>query len=207
MTRLLARLSRDDGGSALTEFAIVAPVLCLLMTGAFDMAHTLYTRSVLEGIVQKTARDSGIEDSVDPAVQTQIDEKIRKQVKALANNSTITISRRFYRTFAKAATARREDFTDSTTGPFSNGTCDNNEPYIDANNNGVWDRDGGDAGQGGAKDKTVYTVNVSYPRMLPIWKFVGIGNTVNLTASTVLMNQPYTDQGSYTVTNTQRNCS
>ena len=201
MIRLVS-LARDERGSALTEFAILAPTLCLLMAGAFDMAHTLYARSTLQGIVQKTARDSGIEDSADPAVQAQIDEKIKKQVRALVNNSTITITRRFYRTFGQAAAAQAEPWTNTN----GNSVCDAGEPYTDKNNNSVWDADGGDAGQGGAKDKTVYTVKVDYQHMLPIWKYIGGSNQVNLTATTVLMNQPYTDQGSYTVTNTVRNC-
>ena len=71
----------------------------------------------------------------------------------------------------------------------------------------MWDKDGGDGGQGGAKDKTVYTVKVSVPHMVPLWKFVGGSNTVNISAATVLTNQPYTDQGSYTVTTTIRNCA
>jgi Flp pilus assembly protein TadG len=201
MTRLLS-LRADERGAALVEFAIVAPVMSLLLVGGFDVAHILYTKSALQGIVQKTARDSGLEDSADTATQAQIDAKITRQVKALANNSTITITRRFYRTFNAAAAAKAETWTDTN----GNGTCNGGEPYVDANNNGVWDSDGGDSGQGGAKDKTVYTVNVSYPHMFPLWKFIGGSNTVKISASTVLMNQPYTDQGSYTATTTIRNC-
>lgn len=200
--RMLRALGSDERGAALVEFAIVAPVLSLLLVGGFDVAHILYTRSALQGIVQKTARDSGLESSTATATQTAIDAKVTKQIKALANNATISFSRRYYRTFSDAAAAQAETWTDTN----GNGTCNNGEPYTDENNNGVWDADGGDDGQGGAKDKTVYTVNISYPHMFPLWKFIGGSNTVNLSASTVLMNQPYTDQGSYTVTNTIRNC-
>ncbi|HEX8415310.1 MAG TPA: TadE/TadG family type IV pilus assembly protein [Sphingomicrobium sp.] len=198
-----APLLRDERGATAIEFAILAPVLCLFMTGIFDVAHTLYTRSVLQGVVQKTARDATLEDATDTASQAILDEKIRKQVRALANNSTIAITRRYYRTFSDAAAAQAEPYTDTN----SNGTCNGGEPYTDKNNNGVWDRDGGDDGQGGAKDKTVYTVKISFDRMFPLWKFIGGSQTSNMTASTVLMNQPYTDQGSYTVTNTVRYCA
>ena len=204
--RVLRRLHSDERGATVVEFAIVAPVMGLVLLGAFDVAHTLYMRGVLQGIVQKVARDSTLEDSTEIVNQTTLDNKVKAQVAAVANNATITITRRFYRTFSTAAAARAETFTDSPTGPFRNGTCDNNEPYEDANLNGVWDRDGGNAGQGGAKDAVLYTVEVSYPRFFPIYRFIGGSTTTKVTGSTVLRNQPYGDQSSYG-TMRVRNCT
>jgi len=186
-------LARDKAGATVVEFAIVAPVLCLVLLGAFDIGHTLYMRSVLQGILQKAARDATLESGTEATQQALLDEKVRKQVRALANNATIDFSRRYYRTFSDAAAARAERWTDSNT----NGRCDNGEPYDDENNNSVWDADGGNEGQGGAKDATLYTVKVRYPRFFPIYRFVGGSDTTRLTASTVLRNQPYGDQGSY----------
>lgn len=197
------RFLGDDRGAVLTEFAFVAPVMCLFLVGGFDIAHSLYMQADLQGIVQKTARDGGLEAGATAAQQAALDAKVTSQVKALANNATVTFTRRFYRTFSDAAVAKAEKWTDTN----GNGTCDANEPYIDANNNSAWDADGGDAGQGGAKDKTVYTVTVTYPRMLPLDKFIpGLPAQQTFTAKTVLQNQPYTDQGSYLVTSTVRNC-
>lgn len=195
-------LLRDRRGVSVTEFGFVAPVLCLFLVGAFDLAHTLYMESVLQGIVQKTARDSALESGTVAAQQQKTDDKVRGQVWALARNATITFNRRFYRTFAAASAAKPENWTDTN----GNGVCDNGEPYVDANNNNSWDADGGDAGQGGAQDKTIYTVTVTYPHMLPVMNFIGLGKNVTLVAKTVLQNQPYADQGSYTTTNTVRNC-
>jgi Flp pilus assembly protein TadG len=201
------KLARDERGGTLIEFAIVAPVMCLFLVGAFDIAHSLYMQSALEGIVQKTGRDSGLESGATTTQQAAIDAKVTSQVKLLANNATLTFARRYYRTFSAAAAARREDFADSTSGIFKNNTCDNGEPYTDANNNGVWDADGGDGGQGGAKDKTVYTVQVTYPRLFPLHGFLpGLSGTQVMKANTVLQNQPYADQDSYLTTNTVRNC-
>lgn len=198
-----SRLRADQRGVTAVEFSIVAPVLCLLLAGAFDMAHSLYMTAVLQGIVQKTARDGSLESGTETAQQTALDNRVRAQATALANNSTITITRRFYRTFSAAAAAQAERWTDTDV----DGTCDHGEPYTDTNNNGVWDADGGDAGEGGAKDRVVYTVKVSYPRLLPIYGFIpAIGNTQTISATTVLENQPYSDQGSYTNAPTTRNC-
>lgn len=194
-------LRRDESGATVVEFAMVAPVLGLVLLGAFDVAHTLYTRAAMQGVVQKTARDSTLESGADATAQTALDDKVRAQVKALANNATITINRRFYRTFSDAAAARAEDWTDTN----GNGVCDGSEPYQDANRNNSWDRDGGNAGQGGAKDATLYTVTASYPRIFPLYNLVGGSRTTTITASTVLRNQPYGDQGSYG-TSQVRNC-
>lgn len=194
---LVRRLRSDQQGATLVEFALIAPVMCMLLLGAFDMGHTLYMRSVLQGIVQKTARDSTLEQNVEASARTTIDNRVRTQVTAIANNADVVITRRFYRTFSDVAAARAEAFTDSTAGKFKNGVCDNGEPYEDANGNQTWDRDGGNEGQGGAKDATLYTVTVSYPRFFPIDKFIGGDATTKVVASTVLKNQPYANQGSY----------
>ena len=186
-------LPRDEAGATVVEFAMVAPLLGFVLLGAFDIAHTLYTRAVLQGFVQKTARDSALESGAGTAAQDALDAKVRSQAKVMANNAEVTITRRFYRTFTDAAAARAEVWTDTN----NNGTCDESEPYEDANRNGTWDADGGDAGQGGAKDATVYTVKLAYPRMFPFYNLVGGSRTTTITASTVLRNQPYADQGSY----------
>lgn len=189
----LRQLRRDERGATIVEFGFVAPALCLVLVGSFDTGHSLYMRAVLQGIVQKVARDSALETNTTTDQQTALDDKVRASVRAVANNSTITFTRRFYRTFSKAAAAQAEAWTDTD----HNGTCNNNEPFQDDNLNGTWDSDGGNSGQGGAKDKTLYTVNVSYPRFFPLWKFIGGSNTTRISASTVLANQPYNDQGSY----------
>jgi len=193
-------LVRNERGATIVEFAIVAPVLSLMLVGAFDVAHSLYMRATLQGIVQKTARDATLE-SADTAAQTALDNKVKAQVRALANNSTIVITRRYYRTFSKAAAAAAEAFTDTN----HDGRCDNGEPYQDDNNNSTWDADGGDNGQGGAKDRAVYTVTVTYPRFFPLYKIIGGSTTTKIAATTILENQPYSDQNSYG-TPTVRNC-
>ena len=203
MTARLAHLPSDRRGVTAVEFGIIAPVMCLLLAGAFDMAHSLYMTSVLQGIVQKTARDGSLESGTAATQQQKLDNRVREQVLALANKATVTVDRRFYRTFSDAAAAKEEKYTDTD----KDGLCDNGEPYTDTNNNNVWDADGGDEGEGGAKDRVVYTVTVSYHRLLPIYSFVGLGDTQTITARTVLQNQPYSNQGSYAPAGTDKHCT
>jgi Flp pilus assembly protein TadG len=196
-------VATDTRGAAAIEFAILAPTLCLLLVGGFDVAHSLYMRGVMQGVLQKTARDGALESGGAAAQQAAIDAKVRKQVLNLHKGATVTFKRRFYRNFSEAAAAAAEPLTDSN----GNGRCDNGEQYQDNNNNNTWDADGGNEGQGGAKDRVLYTVTASYPRLLPLHKFLPlVPPTEVVTASAALINQPYTDQGTYGAP-TPRNCA
>ena len=200
--RAAGRLVKDRRGATVVEFALVAPVLAVLLMGAFDVGHGLYVNAALQGIVQKTARDSALEGGTSAATAAALDKQVSDQVRALASNAQVTISRRFYRNYAAVAAKKAENFTDTN----KNGTCDKGEPYEDANLNGIWDRDGGNAGQGGAKDATVYTATVTYTRLFPFWRLVGGSPTARVSATTVLRNQPYGDQGNYGAA-VVRNCT
>lgn len=199
----IQRLRSDDSGSAAVEFGALSMVLMMMLMGGFDLGHTMYVKAILQGEVQRAARASALETGADAAAQGTIDQKLRTQIQRLNSNATVTISRRFYRTFSKASAAQHEPFTDTN----SNGVCDNGEPYTDQNFNNTYDADGGDSGQGGAKDIVIYTARVTYPRLFPVGKLLGFSPNVDMTAQTVLANQPYGDQNAYsTATPPVRNC-
>jgi hypothetical protein len=63
----------------------------------------------------------------------------------------------------------------------------------------------GVSGQGGAKDTVQYTVRVNYPRLLPIAGFIGLPERVDMSAITVMNNQPYGEQAAGAAM-TVRNC-
>ncbi|WP_114954261.1 TadE/TadG family type IV pilus assembly protein [Sphingosinicella terrae] len=192
----------DDRGAALTEFGLLLPVIAMLLLGAMDAGHTLYVRSVLEGEIQKAARDSGLESGTAEATRALIDGHVRDQLRKLGiEEAEVTVSRRFFRTFTEAEVAEGEPFTDSN----GNGECDQGEPYEDHNGNSAHDADGGDAGQGGARDTVVYTVSVDYDRMFPMNGLIGLPSRVEMEGATVMNNQPYGEQGTYGPT-VVRNC-
>ena len=195
-----AGLRHDVRGTTLVEFALLIPVMGLMLMGFLDIGHTLYMRSVLQGEVQKAARDSGLEAGATTANQAAMDAKVRAQVLKLKRNATVTITRRAYRSFSQAAAAQAEPFTDTN----GNGRCDAGEPYEDRNANGTRDLDGGNAGQGSAKDAVLYTVALSYPHEFPIDKMMNLPSTTTVKATTVMKNQPYGEQG--TDTTVVRNC-
>jgi Flp pilus assembly pilin Flp len=195
------RLTKDKKGIAAVEFAVIAPVFLVVLMGGMDFGHTLYVQAVLQGAIQKAARDNTLDTSTSAAAITAIDTEVRGAVSNINKDANLQITRRFYRTFSQASAKIPEVWTDTNT----NGVCDLGEPYVDANNNGFWDADGGDEGQGGARDVTIYKATMTYPRLFPTNTLIGFPANVTITAQTVLSNQPYGEQGVYAAP-ANRNC-
>jgi len=185
--RLLACLARDSRGVTVVEFAMIAPVFLMMLLGAFDMGFNMYTAAVLQGAIQEAARDSTIEGA--GASVDLVDAKVRDVVNHVTPNAIVTFSRKAYSNYADIG--RPEDFTDID----GDAACDHGEPFEDVNGNGIWDRDRGTAGNGGARDAVLYEVTVNYPRAFPVAKLFGQGDRMVTVARTVLRNQPYALQG------------
>jgi Flp pilus assembly pilin Flp len=203
MTISIKRFWRDQGGTSVMEFGLIAPVAVMMMLGTMDVGHTYYVRSVLDGAMQNAARDSSLEGAVTEAQQTVIDKRIIDSVRAISPNAKVKPTRRYYKTFSEAAAAKAEEFTD--TEDDLDGICNNNEPYVDANNNGEFDEDGGDSGQGGAQDVVIIKVRVTFPRLFPMAALIGLPNDVTIDSNSILANQPYGNQAEYG-TATTGNC-
>jgi Flp pilus assembly pilin Flp len=197
MRRLLSRLHRDETGVSAIEFAMISPALFVMLFGLFDLSYNMYTAEMLQGAIQKAARDSTIEGA---ATETaELDQIVAKAVHAVAPQATLTFSRTAYANFTDAA--RPEDFTDLN----DDGTCNDGEPFEDANGNDTWDALG-KAGFGGARDAVLYSVRVDYKRAFPIASFIpGQSDDLTLVANTVLRNQPY-GQGDTPMAPPKGNC-
>lgn len=183
---LLNRLRADRRGAAAVEFAIIAPTLMVVMTGLGDFAHASYVKSVLQGAVHKAARDGTLETA--STNLGAIDQKVRNLVYPTINNATFSFERTAYSTFSNVG--RPEPFTDSN----GNGVRNAGECYQDYNNNNGWDADMGRSGGGGARDIVLYTVKVTYPRIMPIYGLLGWSQYNTVEATTALKNQPYGTQ-------------
>ena len=182
IARCLRNLRQNESGVSIVEFGLLAPVLSLMLIGLFDLSYNMYSKTMLHGAIQEAARGSTIEG----AVATGIDANVTAAVHDVVPNATLNFSRTAYANFTDVR--QPEDFSDLN----GDATCNDGEPYEDANNNGMWDTDRGSAGMGGARDAVLYEVTVTYPRMFPLGPFIGVSNEVSTTASTVLRNQPYT---------------
>ena len=198
-------LAKDSEGIAAVEFALIAPVFMTILLGTMDLGHTLYVQALLQGSVQKASRDSSLQTGTLSANQATIDTIVTEQVQRLNRDAEVTVTRRSYYTYSEAAASTPEDFTDTPSDP--DDICNNGEPYVDLNDNDTWDEDGAVDGQGGARDKAVYTVTMAYPRWLPIDKFIpGLSPDISVSALTVLANQPYGEQQIIT-SNQVKNCT
>lgn len=187
----LQGLARNEDGVTVVEFALVAPALLVLVLGVFDLAYNVYTNGIVNGAIQRAARGSTIEGA--SSNQAKLDAIVTSEVRSVTPNATLTFERKAYASFSDVG--RPEDFTDRD----NDGICNNGEPYEDANRNGRWDTDPGAAGFGGARDAVLYTVTVTYPRLVPIAALIpGQNKYFTLKTRSVLRNQPYGAQDALT---------
>lgn len=194
----IRRLSSDQDGIATVEFGLIASVFCMMLLGAFDLSHSVYVRSVIEGEMQTAARSSALQSGNAQMQRDLVDSMVRTQMLELNNKAQITFSRRYYRSFTQALNAQHEmDINSAIPAKNNDGVCETGETYADTNNNSSYDLDGGDAGQGGAQDIVVYSATMSYPRMFPMAGLMGWDPNLAIKATTVLQNQPYNAQSQY----------
>lgn len=194
MIRRMGVQACDERGSVATEFAIVAPVMLLLMMGLGELSFQGYVQSVLTGAVEKAARDSTIQGN--DAKADEIDDKVKEMVRRVVPAAKFDPSERT--NFDSYAAIAGEPFTDAkwpnnSSGVYD-GICNHGESYTDVNNNGSYDLKLGATGQGGANDVTKYQMTMKYDRLFPIAGWIGWSNTVTLSAATILKNQPYATQ-------------
>ncbi|MEM1052284.1 MAG: TadE/TadG family type IV pilus assembly protein, partial [Pseudomonadota bacterium] len=126
---LIKRLRREEKGATLVEFAIVAPVLILMIMGIFDMAHSQYTSALINGAMQKAGRDLTLESagSNEQAIDTLVTNQIMNVAPASA---TITLDKLAHFDFSDIGEAEQIVEDDG------NQICDPGETYIDSNGNG-----------------------------------------------------------------------
>ncbi len=165
------------------EFAFVAPPLLLLIMGTLDVGHQLYTSTVLQGTLQKAARAATLESATGSI--TEIDQKIKDQVKTVMSGADVTITRTNFQNFSDAVTPEKHTDTNGDK------ICNNGEAFEDLNNNSTWDKNRGRIGLGGANDAVVFKAELSYERPLPMGSLIGLSDEVTIVAQTVLRNQPY----------------
>ncbi len=185
-------IAQDDEGVTVIEFAFVAPIFLMIMMGGFDIAHTLYMRSVLNGALAKAARDSALQAGTSEQNQERINKYVESQMYFLAGDEKdvkVTFApREFFADFASAANPKPEQLVSDLD---KNGECDEGDSYVDENRNGDYDEDGIGDGQGGARDAVVYRVEVKYNRLFPMYGLLGWSKQITMNGSTVLANQPY----------------
>lgn len=181
------RRASDNAGATAVEFAMVAPVLMLLLIGIIEFGLILAADILLKNATydaSRTGRTGFIaEDSTqDATVRTMV----RNGAAFLMDADKLTIESSSYTGFD--ALKKPEPFIDVN----ENGVRDDGENFTDVNGNGVYDTDQGKTGYGGTSEVVIYTVSYPWKLFTPLARqFVGDGGVLTLTATAVVQNEPY----------------
>ncbi len=186
--------ARRDGTSA-TEFALVLPVLLLLVSGIIEMSLLFFVNVLAEGGLREAARygitGQGAEDGVREDEILQI---VSDHTHGLIDFESATLSTMAYKSFG--AIDEPEPFVDGSNGEPANGEYDEGEDYDDVNENGHWDGDQGVAGAGGPGDVVMYELSYDWAFITPVLSvFAGQDGHINMTASIAVRNEPYGSPG------------
>jgi hypothetical protein len=181
-----ARQLNRQSGVTILEFALILPVLLLLIMGIIEFSMIMFVSSVIESATTSTARlgKTGYVPS-DSNRQQEILDNITSRSAGLLDPAKITISTTVYPSFNSV---NQPEPCISPPTPPCPGTPGVN--FTDINGNGQWDADMGAAGLGNAGDVVVYTVNYPWSIMTPIMSSI-IGPVFPITARTVVRNEPF----------------
>jgi len=180
--QLLRALRRDTKGATIVEFALVVPVLSVLLLGTLDLGYRSYVSSIVQGALHEAARMATVGGVSTSTIQAHVQSRLQ----SFSRNATITTTTRSYSDFSGVNVP--ETITQDTVplGSYNSGDC-----FQDANGNGTYDLNRGRSGLGGAEDVVYFEVSMTYPHIVPVGTLLGWNNNVTITQNTVLRNQPY----------------
>lgn len=178
----LRRLARDARGATIVEFAIVAPVMCALLVGTFDLGYRSYVNSIVQGSLHEAARMA----TVGGVPTSTIEAHVRARLREFSSDATIETTTQSYSDFNGVAVPEPITSDTAPIGTYNAGDC-----FSDVNSNGRYDLDRGRGGQGGAEDVVRFQVRMVYPRLFPVGSFFGWSDNVEVVRNTVLRNQPF----------------
>jgi Flp pilus assembly protein TadG len=182
LSALFRSLRREDSGVTILEFAMVAPVMLLLLLGFFDLCYRAYASSVLQGALHDAARMA----TVGGYSMAQIDARVKTRLSNFATRSVTTTEAASYKQFS--GVSQPELIVGDTTplNTYNAGDC-----FEDQNGNNAYDTDRGRGGTGGSDDIVRYRVTITFPRVFPLGILLGWSNSQTLSSETVLRNQPF----------------
>ena len=180
----LPRLAADITGTAAVQFALVAPMLLLLIIGSFEIAMLLLVSGMVESSVLAASR-YGVTGYTEEGVSRvdRIRELIGERTFGLVDLDTAVIQTLVYPSFADIG--QPEPFTDAN----HNGVHDSGESFSDINGNGHWDPDMGKAGMGGPGDIVLYDVEYATTAITHLLQPI-FGPIVHR-AAVAVRNEPY----------------
>jgi len=181
------KLIKSESGTSAVEFALVLPVLAVITFAILELGYMYFSGVMLDRAASDAARfgvTGFIPNNMDR--DSFITQTITNGHYNLLDNSKITIDTLVYDSFANIG--QPEPYIDAN----NNGIYDVGEYYDDVNTNNQWDSDMGKSSSGGAGEIVVYKVAYPYQFFTPI-----IGNLlsdtgiVELNTKIVVRNEPF----------------
>lgn len=180
------RFIRCQRGVTAIEFAIIAPVMLLMIFSILEFSMLMLVTNIMESatsISSRLGRTGHAESGV--SREDTILASIEERAGVLIDSNNLTINSKYYEQFDQIGDA--EPWNDLN----GNGNADAGE-YTDINGNGQYDAEMGQAGYGNADDIVVYTVSYPWSVATPIMReFIGTNGIYTITTHAVVKNEPY----------------
>jgi hypothetical protein len=175
----LGALGRSERGTSAVEFAMLMPVLCLVVMGTMEIGYRIYAISVSNGAIRQAARMA----STGGFTGAQIDAHVVNQIQKFRRDANVQIVKKSYSDFTGVGLPEPV-----TSGSVASGTyC-----FDDINKNGTRDDDQGASGLGGAEDVIYYEVTATYPTLFKFSeKVLKLSPTTKVKLNTVVSNEPF----------------
>ncbi len=188
MGRFLNRILRDRQGTSALEFALVSPVVILLIVGTMEFAMIGFRTTILEGGLREAAR-FGTTGATMPGTadrEAAIIAIVNDHANVLFSVTDAELSTLVYPDFSQIG--EPEPYTDED----ASGDWNDPEPYTDVNCNGEYDEDIGLAGAGGGSEVVLYTVDLEVDSLTGlIDHLIAESGKIPLSATIAIRNEPF----------------
>ncbi len=172
-------------GSAMVEFALIAPAFLALVGGIFEFSGVFFAQTLLEGGAREASRFGIIGSSASAeAGQAAIQKIIKKNAFGVIDADKVRVVTLSYDSFG--AVGQPEPFDDAN----GNGRFDDGEFFEDVNDNKSRDEDQGRIGLGSGDQVVLYRLTYDWDIMIPIFQPM-FGEQVTLEATVAVRNEPF----------------
>ncbi|MGB7406802.1 MAG: TadE/TadG family type IV pilus assembly protein [Pacificimonas sp.] len=177
---------RDERGSTIVEFAILAPILMMMIGGSVELGHLAMMRSTLEGATAAAARQA-MTGACPSSRKADMAAYIvdRMDTYSSPDAAPTIIVKNFGGSVGDVGPPEPYDDDDG------NGQYDVGEPYEDLNGNGSWNSGDHLANDlGGPGDVVQYEARFRGNTLFPFLKWTTGADTITVSASTIVRNEP-----------------
>jgi len=182
----MRRLWRDEAGTTAIEFAFIALGLVYFMVGIVEFSMAMTVGNSLEAATNLSSRlgKTGYVDEENQLTQEQtIFEEIERRVGPMIDMSKLKVSHEVFNDFESLTTP--DILKDSN----EDGDTDDPGEWTDVDGDGFKD---GDEGIGTSGNIVVYKISYPWKVMTPLMaNILGDGGIIDLTAYSVVKNEPY----------------